>query len=122
MPGETKEQMWDSFRLAEELEIYSPFISIATPYPGSELYDVCRDEKYIPDDFSLDNLFIRSFSISTKDWTGEELKDILRQGQRYLRISFLKKHPFKFAADTFKFMISNPANFFRRAFNFALGR
>jgi magnesium-protoporphyrin IX monomethyl ester (oxidative) cyclase len=122
MPGETKEQMWDSFRLAEELEIYSPFISIATPYPGSELYDVCRDEKYIPDDFSLDNLFIRSFSISTKDWTGEELKDILRQGQRFLRISFLKKHPFKFVADTFKFMISNPGNFFRRAFNFALGR
>ena len=65
MPGETKEQMWDSFRLAEELEIYSPFISIATPYPGSELYDICREEKYIPDDFSLDNLFIRSFSIST---------------------------------------------------------
>jgi magnesium-protoporphyrin IX monomethyl ester (oxidative) cyclase len=122
MPGETKEQMWDSFRLAEELEIYSPFISIATPYPGSELYDVCRDEKYIPDDFSLDNLFIRSFSISTKDWTGEELKDILRQGQRFLRISFLKKHPLKFAADTFKFMISNPGNFCRRAFNFALGR
>lgn len=122
MPGETKEQIWDSFRLAEELEIYSPFISIATPYPGSELYDICRDAKYIPDDFSLDNLFIRSFSISTPDWTGEELKDILRQGQRYLRLSFLKKHPLRFAADTLKFMIGSPTKFIRRAFSFVLGR
>ena len=122
MPGETKEQMWDSFRLAEELEIYSPFISIATPYPGSELYDMCREAKYISDDFSLDDLFIRSFSISTPDWTGEELKDILKQGQRYLRISFLKKHPLRFTVDTLRFMISSPKNFIRRAFGFILGR
>jgi magnesium-protoporphyrin IX monomethyl ester (oxidative) cyclase len=122
MPGETKEQMWDSFRLAEELEIYSPFISIATPYPGSELYDLCRKEKYIPDDFSLDNLFIWSFSISTPDWTGEELKDILRQGQRYLRISFLKKHPLKFMVDSFKFMLSNPGRFLQRAYSFVFNR
>ncbi len=122
MPGETKEQMWDSFRLAAELEIYHPFISIATPYPGSELYDICREEKYIPDDFSLDNLFIRSFSISTRDWTSEELRDILRQGQRYLQMSLWKRHPLRFVADTFKFMISNPANFFRRGYDFLLGR
>ena len=122
MPGETKEQMWDSFRLAEELEIYSPFISIATPYPGSELYEICRDAKYIPDDFSLDDLFIRSFSISTPDWTGEELKDILRQGQRYLRIAFLKKHPLGFMADSFRFMISSPGKFSRRALIFVRGR
>ncbi len=122
MPGETKDHMWDSFRLAKELEIYSPFISIATPYPGSELYDICRNNKYIPENFSLDDLFIRSFSISTPDWTGEELKDILRQGQRFLRVSFLKKHPLKFVVDSFKFMISNPGNFIRRAKIFILGR
>lgn len=122
MAGETKEQIWDSFRLAEELEIYSPFISIATPYPGSELYDICREEKYIPDDYSLDDLFIRSFSISTPDWTCEELKDILRQGQRYLRISFLKKHPLGFIADSFRFMINSPKQFLKRAFIFVLNR
>ncbi|OGN90897.1 MAG: hypothetical protein A2Z70_04175 [Chloroflexi bacterium RBG_13_48_17] len=122
MPGETKEQIWDSFHLAEELEIYHPFISIATPYPGSEIYDICREEKYIPEQFSLDDLFIRSFSISTPDWTGEELKDILKQGQRYLRVSFLKKHPLRFIADSFRFMISSPGKFLRRALIFVLGR
>ena len=67
MLGETKEQIWDGFRLAEELGII-PFISVATPYPGSELYDICREKTHISDDFSLDDLFIRNFSISMKDW------------------------------------------------------
>jgi anaerobic magnesium-protoporphyrin IX monomethyl ester cyclase len=122
MPGETKEQIWDSFRLAADLDIYSPFFSIATPYPGSELYEICRKEKYIPDNFSLDDLYIRSFSISTKDWTGDELKEILVKGQRFLRTSFLKKHPASFLIDSFKFMISDPVYFTRRAFFFIFGR
>jgi len=122
MPGETREQIWDSFRLAKELGIYGPFISIATPYPGSELYDICRANKYISDDFSLDDLFIRSFSISTGDWSGEELEEILRQGQRFLLISHWKKHPSKFFQDVFTVFKTNPTGFAKRSFNFALGR
>ena len=122
MPGETKEQIWDSFHLAKELGIYKPFISIATPYPGSELYDICRKNKYIPDDFSLDDLFIRSFSISTEDWTGEEVKEIFRQGQRFLRISGWKKHPLKFLQTVFKGLFTHPVSFIRDSFNFATNR
>lgn len=122
MPGETREQIWDSFYLAKELEIYTPFISVATPYPGSELYETCRENKYISDDFSLDDLFIRSFSISTADWTGEELKKILRQGQRFLLVSSWKKHPTKFFRDVFKALAIDPRGFAKRAFDFILGR
>jgi anaerobic magnesium-protoporphyrin IX monomethyl ester cyclase len=121
MPGETKEQIWDSFRLAEELGII-PFISVATPYPGSELYDICREKKYISDDFSLDDLFIKSFSISTKDWTGEELKDILSKGQRFVLASFCKKHPLKFLKYVFKAFMFDPRGFPKRAFNFVRER
>lgn len=118
MPGETKEQIWDSFYLAKELGIFPPFISIATPYPGSELYDVCRQNKYIPDDFALDNLFIRSFSISTEDWTGEELREIFRQGQRFLLISGWKRHPFKFIKTVAKQLFTHPVSYIRRSFSF----
>jgi magnesium-protoporphyrin IX monomethyl ester (oxidative) cyclase len=122
MPGETREQMWDSFRLAKDLGIYTPFISIATPYPGSELYDICRESKYIPDGFSLDDLFIRSFSISTVDWSGEDIKAILRQGQRFLSVAEWKHHPSKFFKAVFRGLSTNPVSFIRGAINFALGR
>lgn len=117
MPGETKDQMWDSFRLAKELEIFTPFTSIATPYPGSELYDICRQQKYIADDFCLDDLFIRSFSISTPDWTGQEVKEILAKGQRYLLFSYWKKHPAKFIKAVVSRFFTNPIGFFRESFN-----
>ena len=122
MPGETKEQIWDSFHMAKELGIYTPFISIATPYPGSELYDICRQNKYIPDDFSLDDLFIRSFSISTEDWTGKELKETLRQGQRFLFWAGLSRPPFKSLKIILRAFLAEPKSFFKRAFNFALNR
>ncbi len=122
MPGETEKQIWDSFYLAKELGIYTPFISIATPYPGSELYDICREKKYISDDFSLDDLFIKSFSISTEDWTGEELRAIVRRGQRFLLRLNWKKHPLKFLKVVFTEFFSNPISFVKRSFNFALNR
>ena len=122
MPGETKEQIWDSFYLARDLGIYSPFISIATPYPGSELYDTCRDNNFLPENFSLDDLFIRSFSISTPDWTGEELKQILSQGQRFLKILEWKHHPLRFLKEVFKIFRADPKNFMKKAYYFILGR
>lgn len=93
MPGEKLEQMWDTFRFAKEVGIYDPFISIATPYPGSELYKMCLDKGYIPKDYSLDNLYISSFSISTEYWKTEELKKIFKDGYLYLQKHFYKKHP-----------------------------
>ncbi len=122
VPGETKGQIWDSFYLAKELGVYEPFISVATPYPGSELYDICQKKKYIPDDFSLDDLFIRSFSISTEDWTGEELREILKQGQRFLLRARLKRHPLKLPGIILSAFLDEPKSFFRKAFNFVFNR
>lgn len=102
MPGETEEQMWESFHLAKELGIFSPHISIATPYPGSELYDICKEKNYLRKDFSLDDLYIRSFPITTNEWDSARLETILNEGQKYLFVSYLKSHPVSF----FKIAIS----------------
>ena len=122
VPGETREQIWDSFRLAKELGIYSPFISVATPYPGSALYDSCREKGYIPDDFSLDDLYIRSFSISTENWTGEELRQVLKQGQKFLLRARMRRHPFEFLRIVWGAFLAEPRSFFRKALTFAANR
>jgi magnesium-protoporphyrin IX monomethyl ester (oxidative) cyclase len=102
------EQMWDTFRLARELGIYRPFISIATPYPGSELHETCLKNGYLSEDFSLDDLYIRSFPISTKDWTGEQVQRLFEQGQRYLLRAYMKDRPLEFLAKSFRYLLSNP--------------
>ncbi|MDD5108783.1 MAG: radical SAM protein [Candidatus Omnitrophica bacterium] len=118
MPGETEEQIWDSFRMAAELGIYTPHISIATPYPGSELYDLCKERQLFRPDFSLDDLYIRSFSISTDGLGTQKLKKILADGQQFLLISFLKNKPFVFFKVCMVKLLRNPGVFIKKILNF----
>ena len=97
MPGETEEMMWDSFRLANKLRIYTPHISIATPYPGSELFNICVEKGYLKEDFDLDDLYIRSFSITTPEWDGRRLREIYVAGKRWLLLQHLKHEPVSFS-------------------------
>jgi anaerobic magnesium-protoporphyrin IX monomethyl ester cyclase len=122
MPGETKEQMWANFQMAKELGIYTPFVSVATPYPGSALYDTCREKGYIPPDFSLDNLFIRSFSISTEDWTGDDVREILRQGYRMLLLANYRHHPLALLRTVIKSFLSHPLGFTKKAIYFLMNK
>ena len=108
MPGETEAEIWDSFRLAKELRVYFPHISIVTPYPGSELYDICVKNKYFVNGFSLDDLFIRSFCISTDAWDSEKLKDIYVKGQAYLLREYFKHDPVQFSIRAIKKIYSEP--------------
>ncbi len=116
MPGETEEQMWDSFYMAANLNIFDPHISVATPYPGSELYDICKKEGYLRDDFSLDDLYIRSYPIKTRDWDGKKLEKILIAGHKYLLACHFKKHPVSFLKTVINKTISNPMYVIKSAF------
>jgi len=118
MPGETEEQVWDSFRMAVQLGIYTPHISIATPYPGSELYDLCKERKLFRPDFSLNDLYIRSFSISTDELDVQKLKKILADGQRFLLVSFLKNKPFAFFKVCMVKLLRYPGTFIKKLLNF----
>lgn len=117
MPGETEKQMWDSFYMAADLDIYRPHISVATPYPGSELYEICKDKGYLRDDFSLDDLYIRSFPISTQDWDAKKLENILSAGQKYLLTCYFKKHPISFLKRVLNKLFSEPMYVLKSAYN-----
>jgi anaerobic magnesium-protoporphyrin IX monomethyl ester cyclase len=93
MPGEKLSDMWESFRFAASCGCFSPHISVATPYPGTQLYENCLKNGYFSKPFSLDDLFIRSFLIKTPDWSEEDLKSILFRGILYLRLRGIVTQP-----------------------------
>lgn len=99
MPGESIENMWESFRFAAECGCYAPHISVATPYPGTKLFDECIQKGYFSRKFTLDDLFIRSFLIRTPDWNEYDLKKTLLKGHMYLHL---------------RNMLSNPVSGFKR--------
>lgn len=88
-PGETWDQIRDTFRYAEKLDVDIVNFHIATPLPKTELMDICLKNKLLPQDF-IEN--ISNYSgygkgqITTKEFTPFEL-EILRSFE-WDRINF----------------------------------
>lgn len=121
MPGEKIEDMWQSFHFAAECGCYNPHISVATPYAGTELHDVCIKNSYIDPDFDFSDLFIRSFCITTEDWNGDDLKRILKNGRRYLLKAKYRKYPHMLLIDAvkgLKIIIQDPISFPKKFLRF----
>ena len=50
LPGETREDLQMTLELAEELAVVDFGYFVFYPYPGTQLYRVCVDEGYLPED------------------------------------------------------------------------
>ena len=85
IPGTTISQMWDNYRFCRQLKLFEPFISVATPYPGSDLYKICKENNYLSKDFNLEDLYIRRFSIITSEWGEFRLRALMISGYMYLK-------------------------------------
>lgn len=97
IPGTTLRQMWDNYRLCRKLKIFNPFISVATPYPGSELYNICKENNYLSKDFNLEDLYIHKFSIRTGQWGEIKLRLLMNTGYLYLKMFQAFDDPVMFA-------------------------
>lgn len=96
MPGETLEDIRNSFRFAAECECYDPLVSIATPYPGTELFEMCLEQSLFSKEFELDDLFITSYMLKTQSWDEKKLRDAVKAGFYYLQFKKLMGNPKKF--------------------------
>lgn len=60
-PGETREQIQQTFRFAREMKTHMAYFFIANPLPGTELYRQAQEQGLLPEDFNFENLtFTRS--------------------------------------------------------------
>ena len=88
-PGETMDEIRETFRYAEEIDIDYVLFSIATPLPATELYDICKENKCLPDDFSFENFEFYGFgrgAITTDEFTPFELQAL--RAYEWDRINF----------------------------------
>lgn len=118
LPGEKKSEMWESYKFAGACKCYNPHISVATPYPGTKLYEECIAKGYFSRPFSLDDLFIRSFLIKTPEWNEDDLRKMLIYGDIYLKLKSVLDNPIN-AMKYLKKIIQKPTifiYFFKRVF------
>ena len=88
-PDETQKDIEDTIRLMKKVKPSHPCWSIATPYPGTELYDICKSEGLIREDVNWSTYHHHSKNVCfSKQLTQEEL---LHLAERIERITFIMK-------------------------------
>ena len=79
-PGETWEQIRETFRFAESINVDLVNFHIATPLPKTELMEICLRDGYLPKDFDIEESSSSGYGkglIYTTEFTPSEL-EILR--------------------------------------------
>jgi anaerobic magnesium-protoporphyrin IX monomethyl ester cyclase len=91
LPGETMEQINRTLDFAENLGLGWVGITIATPLPGSELYDKCVAEGYInPDTINFNELKYGYAQVNTAEFTAEEIQKLVYEAN--LRLNFFNNY------------------------------
>jgi magnesium-protoporphyrin IX monomethyl ester (oxidative) cyclase len=93
MPGETKENIRDTIDFAKSLDLDTACFSIATPYPGSELYNMCK-EKIVNNDFSKFRL--NSITMGTDLLSGIEIEKLRNRAYFEFEMNKFLKHPLNY--------------------------
>ena len=76
LPGETWEEIRQTFKFAEDLNVDSVKFAIAVPYPGTPLYEMAKKQNCLPKDFDFYNEKYLGFArgvITTEEFTPQEL-------------------------------------------------
>lgn len=72
-PGETWDEIRTTIRVAEEMGSDYTKINVATPYPGTELFDMAVDGGYLSPGFDFGDLAWGQATISTEEFDASEL-------------------------------------------------
>ena len=88
-PGETKQNIWETLDFARDLKLDDNQVAIAMPYPGTELYDICKENQYLTIDeknvLSGDQFTLVRAHIKTEDFTPNEVIAI-RDAARFFAV------------------------------------
>ena len=89
LPGETRAELEETYRLAAALEADDFGYFVFYPYPGTELFELCRERGYLPDDYLRLPANHRRSILRLPELTADEISAV------YDRFTELREHLFR---------------------------
>jgi len=114
-PGETKKQLKNTFKFANSLKVDNVTFYIATPYPGTELYNTSLAQGLLPQDFSFSKLGVKKAVLSTPDYSAGELERIVAFQTLKYKIRLLWHNPSAFYRKVIRRFFKSPRQVFSLA-------
>ncbi|HYE33030.1 MAG TPA: hopanoid biosynthesis associated radical SAM protein HpnJ [Methylomirabilota bacterium] len=93
LPVETKETIEQTIRYAMELDVFSIQVSLAAPYPGTELYEMARQNGWFAKKDKTDILHEDGLQQSTLEYPGLSKEEIYESVERFYRAYYLRPKP-----------------------------
>src|ERR1043166_8007404 len=93
LPVETKETIEQTIRFAQELDVFSLQVSLAAPYPGTELYEQARLNGWFVKKDKTDLIEAGGLQQSTLEYPGLSKEQIFEDVERFYRTYYLRPKP-----------------------------
>jgi hopanoid biosynthesis associated radical SAM protein HpnJ len=93
LPVETRETIEQTIRFAQELDVFSLQVSLAAPYPGTELYEMARQNGWFAKKDKTDIVHGDGFQQSTLEYPGLSKEQIFDEVERFYRTYYLRPQP-----------------------------
>jgi radical SAM superfamily enzyme YgiQ (UPF0313 family) len=93
LPVETPETVEQTLRFAQELDVFSIQVSLAAPYPGTELYEMARQNGWFSKKDKTDIIHGDGFQQSTLEYPGLSKEQIFDEVERFYRQYYLRPRP-----------------------------
>jgi radical SAM superfamily enzyme YgiQ (UPF0313 family) len=90
LPGETPETIEQTLRYACELDVYSIQVSLAAPYPGTELYRQAKEHGWLIKEDLVSDGGIQEAALSYPELSHEEMFDAV---ERFYRRFYFRPRP-----------------------------
>jgi hopanoid biosynthesis associated radical SAM protein HpnJ len=93
LPVETRETIEQTIRFAQELDVFSIQVSLAAPYPGTELYEMARQNGWFVKKDKTDLVEGDGFQQSALEYPDLSKEEIFEAVDRFYRAYYLRPKP-----------------------------
>jgi hopanoid biosynthesis associated radical SAM protein HpnJ len=93
LPIETRDSIEQTIRFAQELDVFSIQVSLAAPYPGTELYEMARQNGWFAAKDKTDILHDDGLQQSALEYPGLSKEEIFEAVDRFYRAYYLRLRP-----------------------------
>lgn len=93
LPGETRETIEQTIRYAQELDVFSIQVSLAAPYPGTELYEMARQNGWLVAQDPSALVEADGFQQSALEYPGLSKEEIFEAVERFYHRYYLRPRP-----------------------------
>jgi radical SAM superfamily enzyme YgiQ (UPF0313 family) len=93
LPVETPQSIENTIRFAQELDVFSIQVSLAAPYPGTELFEMARQNGWFVKKDKTDLVENDGFQQSALEYPGLSKDKIFEEVDRFYRSYYLRPKP-----------------------------